>query len=247
MSKDREDRDLHIFFDIDGTLIDHEGAAAVACRELRQRNSQFMTLPEAEFHNIWFYAISERMRQSRNCSFKEQSLGFTRDVFSRFGCEISDDEAACQFDAYMTTYKRNWSLYDDVRPCLSALADSELGVISNGDREIQLSKLERMGIADRFSPIVLSAEIGCSKPDAAIFAEACARAGAAPSDCIYVGDHLHTDIAASKAAGWHAVWINRDEQQQQINGVMSIATLTELPALFAQINRKSGAGKPSLV
>ncbi len=194
-----------------------------------------MTLSEVEFHNLWFFIIAERMRQSPSCSFREQSLGFARDVFAKFGCEVSDDEAAREFDAYMNTYRRHWSLYADVRPCLNALADCKLGVISNGDREFQLGKLERMGIADIFRPIVLSAEIGCAKPDAAIFAEACAQVGAPASDCIYVGDHLQTDIAASTAAGWHAVWINRDEQQGQFGGVTSISTLAELLASIGKM------------
>src|SRR4029453_13635738 len=202
---------------------------------MRRRHDRFMTVPESEFHNVWFLTISEWMRQSQNCSFKQQSLGFTRDVFSRFGGEISDDEVVGEFDAYMDTYKRHCALYADVRSCLSALADFDLGIVSNGDREFQLSKLVSMGIADRFAPIVLSGEVGSAKPDAAIFQEACAQAGASPSDCIYVGDHLQTDIAASAAAGWHAVWINRDEQQEQINGVMSITTLAELPTLISQL------------
>jgi len=202
---------------------------------MRRRHDHFMTVPESEFHNVWFLTISEWMRRSQSCSFKEQSLGFTRDVFSRFGCELSDDQAADEFDAYMKTYKRHWALYGDVRSCLNALADFELGVVSNGDREFQLSKLVSLGIADRFAPIVLSAEVGRAKPDVAIFAEACAQAGASPSDCIYVGDHLQSDIAASTAAGWHAVWINRDEQEEQINGVLSITTLAELPATVRKL------------
>ena len=231
----RTESPLHIFFDIDGTLVDHESAADFACRDLRRRHDHFMTVPESEFHNLWFLVISEWMRHSRNCSFKEQSLGFTKDVFSRFGCEISDDEAAAEFDSYMAAYKLQWTLYPDVLVCLNALSHIELGVVSNGDPEFQVGKLVRMGIAERFAPIILSAEVGRAKPDVAIFAEACARAGASPSDCVYVGDHLQTDIAASSAAGWHAIWINRDEQQEQINGVMSITTLTDLPALISKL------------
>jgi putative hydrolase of the HAD superfamily len=54
-----------------------------------------------------------------------------------------------------------------------------------------------------FRPVVLSYEIGASKPEPAIFARAAERAGTPPEQ-IFFCDDLPEHVAAARAAGWDA-------------------------------------------
>ena len=53
--------------------------------------------------------------------------------------------------------------------------------------------------------VVVSAEIGCCKPDPAIFQTALGLLGARPDEVAMVGDRLPTDIAGARRAGLRAV------------------------------------------
>lgn len=63
----------------------------------------------------------------------------------------------------------------------------------------------RMVPADRlFDAVISSYQVGCRKPEAAIFRLAAARAGVTADQCVLVDD-LAVNCEGAQAAGWHAV------------------------------------------
>lgn len=66
--------------------------------------------------------------------------------------------------------------------------------------------LERHDLLRRFDHWSFSDEVGCFKPDSAIFAHALTGLGGIdPSEAAHIGDLRRTDIAGAQAAGWFAV------------------------------------------
>ena len=85
-----------------------------------------------------------------------------------------------------------------------------VGLITNGERPTQTTKLETLGIADAFDVRVFtepSAGI-YPKPDAAPFEYALAELEVAPDAAIHVGDSLHADVAGANAMGLDSAWIH---------------------------------------
>lgn len=96
--------------------------------------------------------------------------------------------------------------YDDVLPCLQRLKQKfRLGSISNGNASI-----EHVGLAHLIEHSVSAADLMVAKPDRLIYQHLAERFEAPPEEIIYVGDHPEYDVAGSIAAGYQAVWINRD-------------------------------------
>lgn len=81
-----------------------------------------------------------------------------------------------------------------------------LGVITNGDGELQRGKLKHLGLA--LPHVVISGEFGCEKPDPRIFHHALSLCGVRPQEAVFVGDRLDVDVAGAKGAGMRAVWFN---------------------------------------
>lgn len=50
-----------------------------------------------------------------------------------------------------------------------------------------------------------------ANPAAEIFLAACARLGLPPTQVLHVGDDLHLDVVAARAAGLHSAWITRTD------------------------------------
>jgi putative hydrolase of the HAD superfamily len=95
--------------------------------------------------------------------------------------------------------------YDDVVPGLLRLQQRcLLGSISNGNAD-----LRAIGLAHHFKVSIAAYQLGCAKPDAAIFHAACARIKVPPHETIYVGDDVLLDVRGAQQAGLRAVWLNR--------------------------------------
>ena len=124
-------------------------------------------------------------------------------------CPLSDETADRVFDVYLTSYEAGWSLFPDVEPCLGQLSRHRLGVVSNGQSRQQRSKLERMGISERFDHVVISEDCGFAKPSPEIFLRACALFDEQPQRVLYVGDMYDLDAAAARQAGLAGVWLDR--------------------------------------
>jgi putative hydrolase of the HAD superfamily len=135
--------------------------------------------------------------------------------------------------------------FDDVLPALRRLARAPLvrGVITTGLQVKQAEKLLRLGVYPLLTPsaIFISDQIGISKPNPKLFLRACAEVGAAPAECVHVGDHPGHDIDPANAAGMVSVLVRRNSKHanepSRTAPRHSVADLTELLTLLAESYR----------
>jgi HAD superfamily hydrolase (TIGR01549 family) len=83
-----------------------------------------------------------------------------------------------------------------------------LGIVTNGEDEIQHGKLRHLEVRSDIPHVVISEAFGCEKPDPGIFEHALKLAGVPAHEALFVGDRLETDIAGAKAVGMPTVWLN---------------------------------------
>ena len=79
-----------------------------------------------------------------------------------------------------------------------------LGILANQPPEIR-ERLEADGLLKFFGVVVISEEVGASKPNKRIFEIAFERAGAEPGDCWFVGDRVGNDIIPAKKMGMKTI------------------------------------------
>ena len=200
-----------VFFDIDQTLLDHRTAERHAALAFRERYAELAGTSAEAFVRLWHESAERHIQRylAGEVSWRGQRRARLAEFWPSAEA-LADAELDALFETYLADYERAWTLYDDVRPCLDALAGRRLGVITNGGADAQRRKLIATGIADRFTVVVCSGDVGVAKPDPRIFAAACERAGADPADCTFVGDDPETDVGGALRAGMRAVWLNRD-------------------------------------
>jgi len=219
-----------IFFDIDGTLIDHATASAAASLVLYDRFPGEIPFAQEHFPATWESILNKHFNRfcQGEISIWEQRRERMREVFSR--PDFTDAEADSRYQVFIRAYQSLTCAFEDAAPCLEQLTGQPLGIISNGARDQQIGKLERAGLRRHFSVMVFSEDVGFGKPDARIFLEACRRAGQAPSDCIHVGDDVVADIRASQALGIRPVWVDRLGLGQEQVRARRVTSLHELRA-----------------
>lgn len=104
---------------------------------------------------------------------------------------------------------RESDLYDDVRPCLTALQDQGRTVVLAGNQPARrTAQLEALGLpVDR---IVTSDELGAEKPSAAFFEGVLDLLGSPAADTVlYVGDRVDNDVLPAAAIGMRTCWLRR--------------------------------------
>jgi putative hydrolase of the HAD superfamily len=219
-----------VLFDLDDTLFDHAGAVAagiVAHTGLASSAARWHELEETHYPR---YLRGE-------LTYIGQRRARTRDFLAPR--ELNDEDADDYFAGYSAAYRAAWLLHSDALPCLDALDDRRLGLITNGDLATQTRKIAGLGITDRFEHVIASGALGFTKPDARIFAHACSLFDVPPEEALYVGDRLQTDAIGAAAAGLTGVWIDRagiatseDLAAAAASGVHVIASLAELPSML---------------
>ncbi|MFD7155197.1 HAD family hydrolase [Kribbella sp. NPDC059898] len=213
-----------VLFDLDGTLVDHESAAAAA-----------VVVWAAEYGVAGPQVVAEwagvsdkhyRRYQRRELTFPEQRRLRVREFL---GVEASDAEADEMFESYVRRYEAGWAVYDDALPALRAVRAAGLGavVLTNGNTAHQTYKLERMGLIAEIDELITGEQLPATKPDPRAFAYALDRVGAGPDGVVMVGDSLENDIRGAQAAGIRAVLIDRNDVHADVD-VPRIRVLTEV-------------------
>jgi HAD superfamily hydrolase (TIGR01509 family) len=105
-----------------------------------------------------------------------------------------------------------------------------VGILSNWDARLP-DLLEALGLAQLFDPVLVSALEGYAKPDPEIFLRAAARAGLPASGILHVGDDPNLDLAAARAAGFHALLLDRRSDSP------AAATIPDLCAVMDHIEK----------
>ncbi|MCG2633902.1 MAG: HAD-IA family hydrolase [Gammaproteobacteria bacterium] len=126
--------------------------------------------------------------------------------------------------------------FADVLPVLEGLAeDYVLGAITNGNADLQ-----RVGLDHLFRFSIRAVEIGCAKPDRALFEAAATEAGCSAEAMVHVGDDLHADVFGARQAGMRGVWVNRQGQSRsrELEVDAEVRTLADIPGLISRWSRE---------
>ena len=225
-----------VFFDLDGTLLDHDAATRAGALGLFDRYSDRLTDSNECLLRRWeeLTEIHFDRYLRGEATLVGQRRERVRGLFGLTPNELPDAEADQAYAAYTEHYDRNLTLFSDVSDTLEALRSLPLGVITNGGSAHQRLKLVAVGVVDSLTTAVISGEVGVAKPAPEIFRVACEAIGAPPSACVHVGDRLVADAIGARDAGLKGVWLDRHDQGHEPAGVTRITRLTELPPLVLE-------------
>jgi putative hydrolase of the HAD superfamily len=185
-----------ITFDVRGTMIEPWPSAGHVYAEMAAQFGVTGMAPDQlteKFRRAW--KTRDRFDYSRGSWF-----ALVRATFGKPAARLP----AAYFPAVFERFAEAdaWHVYDDVFPRLEALARRgiKLGVISNWDDRLR-PLLARLGLADYFSKVVVSCEVGAAQPDPRIFHQAAAELAVAPGELVHVGDSYAMDVLGAERNG----------------------------------------------
>ncbi len=211
----------HIFFDLDDTLWDFRKNSGEVLAELFEEHllSEKLQADFARFHEIYMRLNLELWNQYYKGDITKEYLRNQRFnlVFNKFGYD--DYEGGLRItEQYLHRAPRRKHLKEGCIEILDTLSKRyHLHIITNGFREVQATKIDGCALRNYFGHIIVSEEHGFVKPDTRIFRLAEKLAGAAPQECVMVGDSYESDIVGGMKAGWEVIYFS-DEDQPEYTG-----------------------------
>lgn len=198
-----------IFFDADDTLYDYAQSEAYALAEaFREAELEFSEQLTGSYRTINQQLWQEYEKGSID-------LGMLRsERFARLIAEngLTIAWTAEEFSQAYLRYLGEGSFLIDgaVEICRELLAGGQrLAVITNGIKEVQLSRIGRSELADAFEHIIVSEDAGIQKPNPGIFDFAFAKLNLEGSrNALIVGDSLSSDMQGGINAGIDTCWYN---------------------------------------
>ncbi|MFP2768942.1 pyrimidine 5'-nucleotidase [Oceanisphaera sp. KMM 10153] len=217
-----------ILFDADDTLFHFDALAgltrmfaALGVGFSEQDYQQYQALSAPLWVDYQNGAISAEQLQHRRFQHWAERLSVTTQ-------RLNHDFLAAMVDIC--------TLLPGARELVQALqGKARLGIITNGFTAMQHTRLERVGLQDAFSALVISEQVGVAKPDAGIFEHAFERMGRPPKERILmVGDNPHSDILGGLNAGIDTCWLNTDGKAapQGITPRYEVSSLDQLHTLL---------------
>jgi 2-haloacid dehalogenase len=210
-----------LLFDLDHTLLDsdasHEAAFAAAMCTLGVEApagsaEHFERINQALWRRVERGELSPNDVKVRRFAQLLDELGL-------------DGDAEVMGAAFASGLADHGDLYPGAREVLDHVAGrARLALVTNGIGSVQRGRIERLGLADYFAAVVISGEVGTSKPGTAIFDLTFEQLAVERAGSVMIGDNLGSDVLGGRNAGIDTVWFNPRGTQ------IGTATETEIGA-----------------
>jgi putative hydrolase of the HAD superfamily len=232
-----------VLFDLDDTLLDDTRAFTTAAQEVAaevaaEHGIDALALKDAyiaEAQGFW-HRLTAAELQTKLALVRATMWG---SALRSVGLHDGDlaERSAHNYNAYRKKY---FALFPGALDLLRELKSGgkKIALLTNGVSETHREKIALLQIAEYFDAIFLADEVGMIKPDPLLFAHACTKLDAAPSQSAMVGDRYERDIAGAIEAGLYTIWVNvRDETLP--HGVVppdaTVGTIAEVGAHLREI------------
>ena len=189
---------------------------------------------DAAFHHVWYgQNVTWTVRERLSVLLKGLKRNLPEPEFDELVRLHEDMELAVRPD-----------LAPNIADTLSSLQGKyKMGVISDAifspGRALQ-QLLADYDILKYFTSFIFSDEIGCAKPNAAVFQAAAKDLGVKPGEIVHIGDRELKDIDGPHAVGARAVLctVVKDRCSEKSKADAICSNFSDLPAILEKLNKQ---------
>jgi putative hydrolase of the HAD superfamily len=231
-----------ILFDADRTIFDNDGLhELVAAKILEKLN--IIDFSAQELNNKWvetyFAHQEETMLLKGFCIDRENQAHSLVQALDTFGVKISFEQADTYWAIMLEEYTKSSKPYPEISELLQFLEMKGIkkAIVSNGDYELIMARLEANNIADKFEFVLAPCEeYPMTKPNKEIFLESLKKIGSTPEKTIFIGDTPEADIKGANQVGLYSVLVDKANMHKDLQGdlkpKMIVRSLLEITKLF---------------
>jgi HAD superfamily hydrolase (TIGR01549 family) len=200
-----------VLFDLDDTLFDHRGCARDALTAVQHSQPCFQSMA--------FDALERAHADFLEELHAEVMLGRVpidvarierfRRLLESAGVRDQGETAGELATLYREAYRSRRRAVAGAAALMSAVKrHARIAIVSNNVLDEQQEKLAVCRLEQFVDELVVSGEVGVSKPDPVIFQTAMHRLAVTAKETVMVGDSWIADVEGALAVGVRAIWFN---------------------------------------
>lgn len=222
-----------IIFDADETLFDFKKSEKYA---FENAMLEFNIAYDESYHLKIYKNINDAIwKDFENGLITQEKLKVER--FKRLSDKLNIKFDAVEFaKSYMKHLANASFLYEDSTSLVEDLyKEYKLIIITNGLKDVQNNRIRKSTIGKYFEDIIISEEVGVSKPNPKIFEVALENIGHIDkSKILMVGDSLTSDVKGGINFGVDTCWINlkKASNTTDIKPTYEISNLLDLKTIL---------------
>jgi 2-haloacid dehalogenase len=197
-----------LIFDADETLFDYSRGQAYALgKSLTEAGVAF----DPHYHITLYQRINDKLWEDfESGRIDRDTLRSERFKQVLNELDYDDCDPAVVNANYLKHLGEAGFMIDGAESLLDDMHDTyRLALLTNGFAQVQRSRISRTNTARFFDAIVISEEVGCRKPEAAIFDLLLNKLGHSDRrSVLMIGDSLRSDIRGGMNAGVDTCWYN---------------------------------------
>ena len=230
-----------VFFDIYGTIADFFPPK----EEIQINVAEKFNITLDKDKILDAYKLANNFLVKQNSIFPirkmndEQKLNFFSEyekiIIDNSGSNV-DVGVAKNIWVEITKQKYDLKIFPDLIQCINDLRDMGLilGLISN----INMSGkkiAEKLGVSSYFNYVFTSEDLGYEKPNKMIFEKSLDIAKLTPSEVVFIGDQVESDILGAKNANILPILLDRYNNYENYSEVIKINDLFQLQEIIKNL------------
>ena len=224
-----------LFFDADGTLVNHEECEKQALVYLFESIGENYKNEYQEVFRPLDHMLWDSESYNGNPVRTEDIPTFRFEIFFE-KIKIRYDNYAKANDLFKIGLANAVALIENAEEIIEHFYHENyiLCVVTNGLIELQRPRVTNSKIGKFISHIMVSEEVGAHKPNPLIFNTLLERICLRPENVIMIGDSLKNDIQGAKNADIKSVWYNPEHDKNETNILpdYEISNLSQLKDMF---------------
>lgn len=218
-----------ILFDLDDTLLNRDEAV----------DNMFLLILEKFYEDVKHIAQNEMLRKfkeydRRSYGYSDKTIVF-ESLFDEFPPTYRLPRNEIQ-DFWNHHFPQCFSINQKTINIVKHIKEHvKVGIITNGTTQRQKAKIMNTHIDSCFDIIIISEEVGLSKPDKRIFELALNKLNVQPETTLFVGDDIEKDIGGCQNANIKGIWFNphMTKNETEIKPYAEIDSLNRLLSYFS--------------
>lgn len=221
-----------IIMDADNTLLDFNAAEQYALAKTFREAQLALTAAIRENYTEINCLLWQELERGEITQSQLKNERFYR-LFRQMGIRRNATAFGERYAYWLS--KGTFLMPDAGAVCRALIGKYQLAILTNGITDIQIPRIRNSRIGKYFDHIIISEEIGYSKPDPRSFEIAARRIGATQLESmLMVGDSLQADISGAQNFGIDTCWFNLrgSKNNTQISPLYEIGRLRELVGIL---------------
>lgn len=200
-----------VLFDLDDTLYDYHFAHSRALNAVYPVLAKEIKISRKKFLELYDMSKNEIKNELAGTASSHNRVLYFQRIIEKTHNTIEPKIILKLSNSYWNTFLKNMKIGKGVINTMKELQKKKIkiAIVTDLTAQIQLRKIEKLGLTKYIDYLVTSEESGGEKPNSIMFLLALNKLGILASEAIMVGDNLVADIEGSNSVGIDSVAITK--------------------------------------